>query len=187
MSEEGNAEAKGFTSSAFLLAAVAAIMVAGMFLRSGDPKQVLQPAEGAASPALSLPLGTTITPELAPVAPTETVPRTETTLDLVADPLVVKLATRAEGDCGRLSKARGRWTAQMVVACRPETVDRLLGTASGSTKVYVLPARVNDEACFRVCFGTYATSKEAAIAADLPKALRGKDKVHAVEIVKVLP
>jgi hypothetical protein len=75
----------------------------------------------------------------------------------------------------------------LVVACRPETVDRLLGTARGSTKVYVLPARVNDEACFRVCFGAYATSKEAALATDLPKALRGKDKVHAVEIAKVLP
>jgi hypothetical protein len=74
-----------------------------------------------------------------------------------------------------------------MVACKPETVDRLLGVASGSTRVYVLPASVNDDPCFRVCFGAYATSKEAAAAADLPKALRGKERIGAVEIAKVLP
>jgi len=193
MSEEENAEAKGFMSSALLLAAVAAIIVAGMFLRSSGPEEALRPAASAASPAPSLPLGRTVTPERGPPAPTETAPRTEeaprieTTLALAADPLVVKLATRAEGDCERLSKARGRWTAQLIVACKPETVDRLLGAARGSTKMYVLPARVHDEACFRVCFGAYATSQEAALAADLPKTLRGKDKIGAVEIAKVLP
>jgi len=199
MSDEGNAEARGFLSSAFLLAAVAAIMVAGMFLRDSDPRESSRPATGASSPVPSLPLGSTIAPEFRPPAvdvpaapaepspPTDAAPLTDPPPDLVADPLVVKLAARAQGDCGRLSNARGRWTAQLIVACKPETVDRLLRAARGSTKIYVLPARVHDEACFRVCFGAYATSKEAAIAADLPKALRGKDKIGAVEIAKVLP
>lgn len=190
MSEETNGAGKGFVSSALLVAAVAAIMVAGMFLRSSGPAEAVRPAAGPAAPAPLLPLGSTIIPELTPAAPAlpaETEPRTETRLARAVDPLVVKLATRAEGDCGRLSKARGRFTAQLVVACKPETVDRLLSAAHGSTKLYVLPVQVHDDACFRVCFSTYATSKEAAIAADLPKALRGKEKIGAVEIAKVLP
>jgi septal ring-binding cell division protein DamX len=102
------------------------------------------------------------------------------------DPLGLKLATRAEADTGRLTKAKGRFTAQLLVACKAETVDRLLGAGAGSTKIYVLPAQVKADACFRVCYGTYATAKDAAAAADLPKALRGKDKIGAVEIAKVL-
>jgi hypothetical protein len=75
----------------------------------------------------------------------------------------------------------------LLVACKPETVDRLLGNAGGARGLYVLPVQVKDDACFRVCFGTYQTSKEAAAALDLPKALRGKDRIGAVEIAKVLP
>jgi hypothetical protein len=75
----------------------------------------------------------------------------------------------------------------LLVACKPETVGRILDRGHGSTSLYVLPVQVKDDACFRVCFGAYATSKEAAAAVDLPKALRGKEKIGAVEIVKVLP
>jgi hypothetical protein len=57
-----------------------------------------------------------------------------------------------------------------MVACKPDTVERLLGVASGSSRVYV-PASVNDDPCFRVCFGAYATSKEGG-AADLPGSSR---------------
>jgi septal ring-binding cell division protein DamX len=103
------------------------------------------------------------------------------------DPALSRLAVRAEGDADRLAKATGRWTAQLLVACKAETVDRLLGRGGGSTKVFVLPARLHDDPCFRVCFGTYATATEAAAASDLPKALRGSDKIAAVEIVKVIP
>jgi len=167
--------------------AVAAIMVAGMLLRSDGLNEARRPEAAAASLALSLPLGTTITPEIKPAAPQETAWKPEATVAPAGDPLLVELARRAEADCGRLAKNRGRFTAQLLVACKPETVDRLLGVARGSTKIYVLPARIKDDACFRVCFGAYATSKEAAAAADLPKALRGKEKIGAVEIAKVLP
>ena len=196
MSKEDIGDGKGIISSALLLAAVSLVLVAGMVLKTDAPRNL--PAAGVpASPALSLPLGSTITPELAPEtkAAPETETRTETRIApnpepgpaATADPLTVKLAARAEADCGRLAKARGRWTAQLLVACKPETVDRMLGLGHGSSTLYVLPAQVRDEACFRVCFGTYATSKQAALASDLPKALRGKEKVGAVEIVKVLP
>ena len=188
MSEAGNGEGKGFTSSALLVAAVALILVAGLLLKSDGPTAALRPADDEASRASSIPLGSAIAPEIPPPTPEpEAAPRIEAPPVPATDPLVLKIATRAEGDCERLSKARGRYTAQLVVACKPETVDRLLSAAHESTKLYVLPAQVRDEACFRVCFGAYATSREAAAAADLPKALRGKDKIGAVEIAKVLP
>ncbi len=193
MSEDGGGAGRGFRSSLLLVGAVLAILVAGMLLRSNGLNEAQRPAAAPASPpALVLPLGTTITPELQPAVTQEEAPSTAAsstgaTAPLAADPLLLALATRAEADCGRLAKYRGRFTAQLLVACKPETVDRLLGIAHGSNKLYVLPARVKDDACFRVCFGAYATFKEAAAAADLPKALRGKEKIGAVEIAKVLP
>jgi hypothetical protein len=201
MSEAGNGAGKGLVSSALLVAAVALILFAGMFLRHRGPEGARNVGAPPPSPAPLLPLGSTITPEVQ----TEPAPETEPTGPVEApsivetarpsapppttavDPLLVRLAARAETDCGRLEKARGRWTAQLMVACKPETVDRLLDVASGSSKVYVLPASLNDDPCFRVCFGTYATSKEAAAAADLPTSLRGKERIGAVEIAKVLP
>ena len=200
MSEERNGAGKGLVSSALLVAAVALILVAGMFLRSSGPREARKLAAVAASPAPSIPLGSIITPEPQAEGQAETAPATwaepvpvkaappkAPPAGLPTDPLVLSLAARARDDFERLAKARGRWTAQLIVACKPQTVERLLDAAPGSAGIYVLPASVNDEACFRVCFGTYATSKEAAAAADLPKALRGKERIGAVEIAKVLP
>lgn len=178
MSTEGNGDGKGLLPSAFLLAAVAAVMVAGMVLKTDAPRSLAR-ASGPASPAPSLPLGSTITPEFSPVA--------ESAIAPAVDPPLDKLAARVEVDCGRLAKARAPWTAQLLVACKPETVDRILGMAKGSSALYVLPVRVKDDACFRLCFGAYQTSKEAAQAADLPRALRGKERIRAVLIAKVLP
>ena len=182
MSTEGNGDGKGLLPSAFLLAAVAVVMVAGMVLQTDAPRSLAR-AAGPASPAPSLPLGSTITPEIAPMAE----PLQEPTPAHAVDPLLDKLAARVEVDCGRLAKARAPWTAQLLVACKPETVDRILGMAQGSSALYVLPVRVKDDACFRLCFGAYQTSKEAAQAADLPRALRGKERIGAVLIAKVLP
>jgi len=196
MSKEETGEVKGVISSALLLGAVAVVLLAGMVLKTDAPRSL--PSKGvSSSPAPSLPLGSTITPEPAPVAPAETNVETTATAapdpepqpepTVQADPLIVKLAERAEADCGRLGKAHGRWTAQLLVACKPETVERVLGLGHESSSLYVLPVQVKDDACFRVCFGAYATSKQAAAAVDLPKALRGKEKIGAVEIAKVLP
>jgi septal ring-binding cell division protein DamX len=200
MSEAGNAAGKGLVSSALLVAAVALILFAGMFLRHRGPDGLRNVAAPPPSPATLLPLGSTITPEVPTEAVSDPAPATPAEVSRIVekarpsapkpaaiDPLVTQLAARAEADYGRLAKARGRWTAQLMVACKPETVDRLLDTASGSSKVYVLPASLNDDPCFRVCFGDYATSKEAAAAADLPASLRGKERIGAVEIAKVLP
>ena len=145
----------------------------------------------AAPPPISLPLGSAVTRELEaePAPEAAYAPPVIQEIDIASppDPLLMTLATRAAADAGRLAKAKGRWTAQLLVACKPETVDRLLAASAGAGKLYVLPARVKDEACFRVCFGDYATPKDALAAEDLPPALRGKEKIGAAEIARVLP
>ena len=176
-------------SSALLVAAVGAILLAGLLLRTSG-RTSPPPPPPAAEPAASLPLGAEVTPELepAPALPAAAPPVIKD-VDVTppADPRLMTLAMRAEADAGRLAKAKGRWTAQILVACRPETVERVLSAGAGVSRLYVLPARVKDEACFRVCFGEYATAQEAAAAAGLPPTLRGKEKIGAAEIAKVLP
>jgi septal ring-binding cell division protein DamX len=202
MSKDDNEEGRGFMPSVFLVAAVAAVMVTGMVLKTSPPESP-PPGAGSASPPASLPLGSAITPDLGPDDPTAapppqepapeparplaTVPDPERATPPAIDPRLAKLAARVDGDRGRLAKARGRWTAQLLVACKPETVERVLGLAHGASGLYILPVQVKDDACFRVCYGTYATPEGAARASDLPKALRGEEKVRAVEIARVLP
>ena len=191
MSEEPAGAGKGLMSSALLVAAVGAILLAGLLLRTSGRTEPLPPPP-AAEPAPSLPLGSEVTPELDPQpALPAGVSAPPVIKDIAvaapADPRLMTLATRAQADAGRLAKAKGRWTAQLLVACKPETVERVLSASAGVSRLYVLPARVKDEACFRVCFGEYATAKDAAAAADLPQALRGKERIGAAEIEKVLP
>lgn len=209
MTEEANVASKGIMSSALMVVGVAAILLAGWALKSERQPAPTRPAIQAPHQSAPLPLGGTVPPEPQPSSPPEASPPpvetppaghargpslarhgTEplpTSPPEGADPLVARLAARAATDSSRLDRWRGKWTAQLVVACKPETVERLLTAAQGSTNLYVLPATVHDEACFRVCFGAYATSKDAATAADLPASLRGKDKVSAVEIARLLP
>jgi septal ring-binding cell division protein DamX len=209
MSESVDTGGKGGLSSVLLVAAVSGVLLTGFLLKSEAPGAAARSSAPAPHPSPAPALGSTIEPELqaaASVPPAEPEPEpapstpkphveapstaakpVESVLPAPAgDPVIVKLAARAERDHGRLAKAAGRWTAQLIVACRPDTVDRLIAASGSSQKLYVLPAQVKDEACFRVCFGAYGTPKEAAAAADLPKALRGKEKIGAVEIAKVL-
>ena len=198
MSDDVERAGKGFMSSALLVAAVGAVLLAVLMLKCAPPGPAERPPAAAAAPTL----GSSISPERAPAAapPAEEepplppprfeprlAPRAALPAAAEVDPAVLTLANRAEADCGRLAKAAGRWTAQLLVACRPETVARVLSAGANATKIYVLPARVKDDACFRVCYGSYASAKDAAAAVDLPKALRGSERIAAVEIVKVLP
>jgi hypothetical protein len=203
MRDDGD-DGKGLVSSGLLVASVALILLAGMMLKAA-------PRDRASEPATPLPqapaLGASITPEVAaPAAPAQVAPAAPDPVAALApltpveaehaptaipttsaDPALTKLAARAAADSGRIAKVHGAWTAQLMVACKPETVDHLLAQSAGSTKLYVLPVRHRDEACFRVCWGAYASAKDAATAADLPRTLRGKEKAGAVEIAKVLP
>lgn len=200
MSEEQGGAPKGLLSSALLVATVGAILLTGLALRTSGRTEIPVSAPAAAAPpAPAPPLGSEIAPATGHVetppaeaeAPVETAAPPPVLKELRTEsepsPALTSLASRAEADSARLGKARGRFTAQLLVACKPETVERVLSAAAGSPRLYVLPARVKDEACFRVCFGDYPTAKDAAAAADLPSALRGKEKIGAAEISKVLP
>jgi len=200
-SASGTGGWREFASSALLVGAVLTILAAGFLLkteRTADPGTP-SPAE---APAEIL-LGSTITPEVATpesaVAPTPTsAPALEppeaparpaaapADPSVTADPLFEKMANRAGADLARIATARNAWTAQLLVACRLETVDRVLAASKGAATLYVLPVEVHGDACFRICWGAYKTAKDAAAAADLPKALRGKESVRAVEIAKVI-
>jgi hypothetical protein len=71
----------------------------------------------------------------------------------------------------------------VLVACKPEGVDRVLANARVARPLPAPRAREED-ACFRVCYGTYATSGGAAV--NLPRRSQ-QGQIGAVEIVKVLP
>ena len=151
MSEERAPAGKSLLSGALLVAAVGAILLAGLILRtSGRTEPVTQPR--TAAPAAALPLGSEVAPEIdepetppsPPPAPSPRPVIRDIAKEPQLDPLLMKFATRAEADAGRLSKAKGRWTAQLMVACKPETVDRVLAAGAGAPKLYLIPARVNE-------------------------------------------
>jgi septal ring-binding cell division protein DamX len=151
--------------------AVLAILGVGAVLSTDPPRESRAPIPAATPPPRAEPL-----PEApaAPVAVPEPAPPSD-------------LASRAAEDLRRLGQSAGRYTAQLVVACKPETVERLVAASGGASELYVLPAQVKGSACFRVCWGSYMTSDEASRAADLPAALRTADRPRGVEIVSVLP
>lgn len=98
------------------------------------------------------------------------------------------LAERARTDLARLSRFPDRYTAQLAVACELSNAERLVRQSEGSSSFYLLPAVVGGRACFRICWGTYASPEEAAAAADLPAALRAAEpRPRAVRVAKVLP
>ncbi len=133
----------------------------------GEP---VKPSEGAGT---RLPGGATIAEPSAPPEPPGA---------------AESLAERARTDVARLSRFPDRYTAQLAVACRLSNVERLLRESRGSSSFYVLPAVVAGRACFRICWGTYASREEAARAADLPGALRAAEpRPRAVRVAEVLP
>jgi septal ring-binding cell division protein DamX len=191
---EGGGTAGGglreFASSALLLSAVAAILLAGLALRSEPAREREPPAPEAARPVLPEPAQPS--PSAAPSAPPpvglpEPPASARVTAPSPEEPDLAALAARAADDLARIGRAPGTWTAQLVVACKPGTVDRLVRQARGASKLYVLPADVHGASCFRVCWGSYANAKDAAAARDLAAPLRGADPVRAVLITKVLP
>jgi septal ring-binding cell division protein DamX len=166
-----------FASSALLLSAVGAILLAGLALRSEPPRERESPSVEVATPVPAPP----------PVAPPQPPAAARATAPSPAEPDLAALAGRAADDLARIGRAHGSWTAQLLVGCKPGTVDRLVRLSGGASKLYVLPADVHGASCFRVCWGSYASAAAASAARDLPAPLHGADPVRAVLITKVLP
>jgi len=89
------------------------------------------------------------------------------------DNSVSRLGRRALKDVDRLASARNRWTSQVGVYCDAAHVSAMVEQFQGETSLYLLPALIEDRACFRVCWGRYDDQNEARRARDLPAALRG--------------
>lgn len=163
----------GFLPGALLVGAVLAILGMGWVLSTDAPRE--SRAVHADSRPLAAPRTAPEPPENAPV------------VEEAPPPAASDLASRVTADLMRLGQTSGRYTAQLAVACKPETVERLVAASAGADDLYVLPADVKGVSCFRLCWGSYATSDEAARAADVPAALRPSERPRAVEIVAVLP
>lgn len=78
------------------------------------------------------------------------------------------------------------WTAQLGVFCSRDSVDALVASAGGSSKLHLLDAEVSGKRCTRVCWGDYDDRDAAAAAADRPPALR-KSKVVPKRLEEVRP
>ena len=83
------------------------------------------------------------------------------------------LPTRAASDRARLVHSGGSYTVQLMVACDAENAARVIGEAGSTSRLYVLPFTHNGQACYRLCWGSFATRQSAESSGDLPAELRG--------------
>ena len=88
-----------------------------------------------------------------------------------ADPDGDDIEDRAREDARRLAASGDEWTLQVMVTCVPETPERLLRKLRGDPRLYLLPVLYNDEACLRICWGSFSTREAAAARRGLPAAL----------------
>src|SRR5262245_28666537 len=119
---------------ALLVGAVLLILGAGFVLSTNAPKETRQappPPPQAAQLPEPVP-GVEVPAEDASPAPIEEMPAP------TAPPAPADLAARATHDLQRLGQSSGRYTAQIVVACKPETVERLIEVAPTAEGLYVL-------------------------------------------------
>lgn len=84
------------------------------------------------------------------------------------------LQRRSAADVRRLTRHSGEFTAQIAVACSPDNLRGLLRRSAGADRFFLVAAPELGASCYRVCWGTYATAKEASSAADLPASVRGR-------------
>ena len=84
------------------------------------------------------------------------------------------LAARADADRGRLVRSGGSHTVQLMVACDPGNALRVIESAGDSVGLYVLPVSHQGKACYRLCWGSYASQTAAEAARDLPSRLRSE-------------
>ena len=182
-------------SSALLVGATAAILLTGFALRSEPMRERAAPLAAKTPAPLPpqapiferSPVAELAPPPLAPAEAELAPPMKTRPAAAPLDPRLASLARRAVDDALRIGRATGGWTAQIVVACKTDTVARRVGSAKGSSKLYVLPVELDGSSCFRVCWGSYGSAKDAVAAKDLPAGVRGGETVRAVEIAKIRP
>jgi septal ring-binding cell division protein DamX len=157
-----------FVPTVVLLVAVGWILLAGAFLR---PERV-EVAPPEARPLPSEP------PQPPPRMPIASPPPAEAPADVAED-----LARRAQRDSRRLSSSTGKYTAQLAVVCDPDNARRSLKRGGTASSLFLLPCPEQGPDCYRLCWGSYATRREASSAADVPASLRPASGPPAVKSI----
>jgi septal ring-binding cell division protein DamX len=106
------------------------------------------------------------TEEAAALAPPEPAPMEEPSLPSA-------VTDRVSHDLQRLTAGDSGWMLQVMAACDEANVQRMIDRIGASEQFHVLPARLDDRPCYRVCWGPFR-GRSAALAAiaDLPGPLR---------------
>ncbi len=169
------ADWKQTISTGILLAAVLLILAAGGLLRADRTAAPAPAVERDAKPP-SVPPVPVPAPQ-PPAAPERAAPPVRTVAPAEAAPATTApsgddLDLRAERDQDRLSRSRSSFTAQVLVMCKPDNTRKLLRKAGGADRLFLLPMRERGPTCYRVCWGLYGSSRDAAAASDLPAFLR---------------
>ena len=134
---------------------------------SGPTTQVTLPPVTTAPPPTTVP----------PVTPPTTAPRTKTPPPAGGDARGL-LRSGAFGDAASgfaadlKTKARGRFSVQLLVACSEETIQKAVA-AVPDDELFILPVSYKGKSCYRVCWGLYASEELAATAGrSLPEYFR---------------
>ncbi len=81
------------------------------------------------------------------------------------------LRRRAMDDSRRLSTTADEWTLQFMVTCREQTAQRILQQTGGDRRLHLLPVIVEDQDCFRICWGRYDSRDRAVGNTAIPQVL----------------
>ncbi|MDX1388535.1 MAG: hypothetical protein R3344_05070 [Acidobacteriota bacterium] len=161
-------------AAGLLLVSVVAILLFAAVQRTDEPFG--DPAAGVA--ALDMETGDALDPAESPEPsgsppPQEAMPETAVSGDEPSGDAsgVGTLAARVMEDRERISRGGGGFTVQLMVACSPETVHRIVSLSGQSADLYVLPTIYQGRSCYRLCWGSYDT-REAADQAAPPDAVR---------------
>ncbi len=100
-----------------------------------------------------------------PSVESEAVPRN---LPAEPTPLPDDLESRAAIDHGRLRAHGDGYTLQVLMACDPDNVRKLIDRLGNVESLYVLPLDHDGRACYRACWGTFPDRERAVADRSLP-------------------
>jgi septal ring-binding cell division protein DamX len=78
------------------------------------------------------------------------------------------LEERAAADRERLIDSGMGFTLQLMVSCDLDNARRNLESIGEPSRLYILPVELDGKACYRLCWGAYASRQSAERAEDLP-------------------
>jgi len=106
-------------------------------------------------------------PGTAPASVAEAVPAP-------SQPPVDDLEARTVADRTRLARYPDGWTLQLGVLCNRDSVRNLIARTADRPELHVLPKDHHGTACYRLCWGVYATRDAALAAGGIPPGLRSE-------------